>query len=74
MRLSAPVARITVDVRRLAPHARQVGHRRLGARDSGDVRVTLRKLSPGLYRARVRAVDATGRRSATATVEFRIRR
>jgi hypothetical protein len=74
MRLSAPVARITVDVRRLAPHARPVGHRRLGARDSGDVRVTLRKLSPGRYRARVRAVDATGRRSATATVEFRIRR
>jgi predicted phage tail protein len=68
------VARITVDVRRLAARARLVSRRRLGARDSGDVRVTLRKLSPGRYRARVRAVDATGRRSATATVEFCIRR
>ena len=74
MRLSAPVARITLDVRRLAPRARVVSRRRLGARDSGDVRVTLRGLSPGRYRARIRAVDATGRRSATATVEFRLRR
>jgi hypothetical protein len=74
MRLSAPVAHITVGVRRLAPHARVVSRRRLGARDRGDVRVTLRTLSPGRYRASARAVDAAGRRSAVATADFRVTR
>jgi hypothetical protein len=74
LRLSAPVAHITVDVRRLAPRARLISRRRLGARRSGDVRVTLRALSPGRYRASARAVDAAGRRSAVATADFRVTR
>jgi hypothetical protein len=74
MRLSAPVAHITVDVRRLRPRSRLVGRRRLGTRDRGEVRVTLGTLSPGRYRASARAVDAAGRRSAVATADFRVTR
>jgi hypothetical protein len=76
MRLSAPVAHITVDVRRLSLHeiGRLVSRRRLGARDRGELRVTLPTLSPGRYRASARAVDAAGRRSAVTTADFRVTR
>jgi hypothetical protein len=74
MRLSAPVAHIIVDVRRLAPHARLIRHRRLGARARGDVRIALGALAPGRYRATTRAVDAAGRRSAAVTADFRVTR
>jgi hypothetical protein len=82
LRLSKPVASVTVTVR-TAPaghrrRARVVSRRRLRARPTGWVDLTLRgahgaqRLSPGRYRVSAQAVDSAGRRSPLATATVRI--
>jgi hypothetical protein len=82
LRLSKPVARVTVIVR-TAPaghrrRARVVGRQRLGAHPTGYVGLTLRgahgarRLSPGRYRVSAQAVDRGGRRSPLATATVRV--
>ena len=76
MRLSKPVARVTVEVRGGAT----VTHRRLGPRPAGYARVRLHgrggvpRLSAGRYRVTVHAVDAAGRRAAARVVTLRVTR
>ena len=76
VRLSKPVARVTVEVRR----GRSVAHRRLGPRPAGYARVRLHgrggapRLSAGRYRVTVRAVDAVGLRAAARVVTLRVTR
>jgi hypothetical protein len=74
LRVSKPIARLTVALRR----GSTVAHRRLGPRPPGHVRVRLRgrggapRLTAGHYRVTVRAVDRAGRHAAARAVTLRV--
>ena len=76
VRVSKPIARLTVELRR----GSTVAHRRLGRRPTGYVRVRLHgrggapRLSAGRYRVTVRAVDREGRHAAARAVTLTVRR
>ena len=76
VRISKPIAHLTVELRR----GTTVARRRLGPRPTGYVRIRLPGrgraggLSAGRYRVTVRAVDHEGRRSAARTVTLRVTR
>jgi hypothetical protein len=88
LRLSKPVAAVTVTVRtaptgRRAPagrprRSRVLGRQRLGAHPTGYVGLALRgahgarRLAPGRYRVTAQAVDSAGRRSPLATATIRL--
>jgi hypothetical protein len=74
VRVSKPIARVTVELRR----GSTIAHRRLGPRPTGYVRVRLHgrggapRLSAGRYRVTVRAVDRDGRHAAARTVTLKV--
>jgi len=76
VRVSKPVARLTVELRRGSTAA----HRRLAPRPAGYVRVRLHgpggapRLSAGRYRVTVRAVDRDGRHAAARAVTLKVTR
>jgi hypothetical protein len=76
VRVSKPIARLTVEVRR----GTTVAHRRVGPRPTGYVRVRLPgrggapRLSSGRYRVTVRAVDRGGRQAVARAVALRVTR
>jgi hypothetical protein len=76
VRVSKPIARLTVDVRRGTTLTR----RRVGPRPTGWIRVRLHghgdapRLSAGRYRVTMRAVDRDGRHAAARTVTLKVAR